>query len=374
MKFNSIQFLRAVAALLVVYDHSLLVQMDYGTSWQQNFLHINKFGCIGVDLFFVISGFIITLVAEKFTGTSQGIHFLAKRFLRINPVYYILSLVFLPIIFLKPGNLALSGDLTINSIVDTLFILPTTSNISDYGPLLQLGWTLSFEWFFYLLFFLLIVCKVRHKTFLLVGIIAMLVISGVIFHPHDYRLIFITNPILLEFLLGGIICHIYLSVKQIPADIGFSCLLIGIASYIYLIINGFGLLYYYGATLNGYLSLTRFLLWGIPSSLIVAGCVILEKNGKLVQLLNNPFFLLCGDASYSIYLVHTIVLNLLILLYKKTGYFLPADLMIWLQIFIAVPVSIFFYKLVEKPLIKYTYRNWLWTIRPFSKKAITTQI
>lgn len=370
MRLNSIQFLRAVAALLVVYDHSLLVQMDYGTSWQQNFLHINKFGCIGVDLFFVISGFIITLVANKYTGVSQSIHFLAKRFWRINPVYYILSLIFLPIILLKPGNLALSGDLTTNSIVNTLVILPTSGNISDYNPLLRLGWTLSFEWLFYLLFFLLILCKVRYKTFFLAGIITVLIISGSILHPHDFRFKFITNPIMLEFLLGCIIGYIYLTVKKISTYIGFNCLLIGVAAYFYLIIYGFGLIYYHGATLNGYLSFDRFLLWGIPSSLIVAGCVILEKNGQLVRLWNNRYVVLCGDASYSIYLVHTIALNLLMLLYKKTDYFLPPDLMIWLQVFVAVSISIFFYKLVEKPLLQYTYRNWLWPTTPLREKAI----
>jgi peptidoglycan/LPS O-acetylase OafA/YrhL len=371
MKLNSIQFLRAVAALLVVYDHSLLVQMDYGTSWQQNFMHINKFGCIGVDLFFVISGFIITLVANKYIGVYQGTHFLAKRFWRINPVYYILSLVLVPVFFLSPGYNPLSGGkLTIHSIFDSLFILPTGSNLSTYTPLLKLGWALSFQWLFYLLFFLLIVCKVRHKAFSLSGTIALLVVSGYIFQPHDLRLEFITNPILLEFLLGCIISYIYLTVKQIPADVGFICLLIGVASYIYLVIKGFGIVGYFEGTLNGYLSLNRFLFWGIPSSLIVAGCVILEKNGLLVRLWNNHFFLLCGNASYSIYLAHTIVLSLLMLLYKKTGFFLPADLMIWLQIVIAVTVSIFFYKLVEKPLLQYTYRNWLWTSTTYSKKVI----
>jgi exopolysaccharide production protein ExoZ len=371
MKLNSIQFLRAVAALLVVFDNSLLVQMNYGISQQQNFLHLNKFGCIGVDLAFIICGFIITLVASKYTGASQGIHFLAKRFLRINPVYYMLSLVLLLIILFNPGyNPFPGGKPTINSIVDSLFILPTGSNLSTYTPLLKCGWALSFIWLFYLLFFLLIVCKVRHKAFSLLGTIALLVVCGIIFQPHDLRFQFITNPILLEFLLGCIISYIYLRVKQIPADIGFICLLIGVASYIYLVIKGFGIVGYFEGTLNGYLSLNRFLFWGIPSSLIVAGCVILEKNGLLVRLWNNPFLLLCGNASFSIYLGNTIVLSLLMLLYKKTGYFLPADLMIWLQMVIAVIVSIFFYKLVEKPLLQYTYRNWIWTITTYSKKAI----
>ena len=371
MKLNSIQFLRAIAALLVVYDNSLLLQMNHGTSWQQNFLHLKKFGCIGVDLALIISGFILTLVASKYTGASQGIHFLAKRFLRINPIYYMLSLVLLLIILLNPGYNPLSGaKLTINSIVDSLLILPTGSNLSTYTPLLKSGWALSFIWLFYLLFFLLIVCKVRHKAFSLLGTIALLVVSGFIFQPHDLRFKFITNPILLEFLLGCIISYVYVTVKQIPADIGFICLLIGVASYIYLVIKGFGIVGYFEGTLNGYLSLNRFLYWGIPSSLIVAGCIFLEKNGQFIRVWNNPFVLLCGNASYSIFLGHTIVLSLLMLLYKKTGYFLPADLMIWLQITLAVTVSIFFYKLVEKPLLQYTYRNWLWRTPTYSKKAV----
>lgn len=357
MKLNSIQFLRAVAALLVAYDHSMLVQMDFGISLQQNLLHINKFGSIGVDIFFVISGFIITLIGSKYIGLSQGSHFLAKRFCRINPVYYILSLFFL-IIFLKPS---------INSIIDTLLILPTSGD--SYTPLLLLGWTLSFEWFFYLLFFFLIVCHVRQKVFFLMGIIALLVISGYIFKPTDFRLIFITNPIMLEFLLGCFISYIYLTIRTIPVDIGFSCLIIGIVAYLFFIIQGFGNIWNYRATLDGHVSLYRFILWGIPSSLIVAGCVILEKNRRLNFIWNNKLMLLCGDASYSIYLVHIIALNLLALVYKKTGYFFPADVMIWLQLIIVVAVSITFYKLVEKPLLQYMYKSKIWNSAIISKYA-----
>lgn len=346
MKLNSIQFLRAVAALLVVYDHSMLIQTNYGISLQQNLLHINKFGNIGVDLFFVISGFIITLIASRYIGISQGIHFLAKRFCRINPVYYILSLLVL-IIFSIP----------VNSIFDSLLILPTSGDSKAYNPVMTVGWTLSFEWFFYLLFFLLIVCNVRQKVLYLMGIISLLVISGYIFKQNDFRIIFITNPIILEFLLGCIISYIYLNVKTIPVDIGFSCLLIGIASWLFFIIQGFGTIWSGLATLNGHVSLNRAILWGIPGSLIVAGCVILEKNHRLKFLWNNKFMLLCGDASYSIYLVQVLVLNSLTLLYEKTGYFLPADIMIWLQLILAVAISIFFYQLVEKPLLQFMYKR-----------------
>jgi peptidoglycan/LPS O-acetylase OafA/YrhL len=177
---------------------------------------------------------------------------------------------------------------------------------------------------------------------------------------------------MLEFLLGCIICYIYLTIKTIPAYIGYSCLLIGVFSYIFFLIHGFGKIYHYEATLNGSLSLDRAILWGIPSSLIVAGCVILEKNRRFTFMWNNQFMLLCGDASYSIYLVHFIVLNLLVFLYVKTGYFLPADVMIWLQLIIAVAISIFFYNLIEKPLLQFMYKSKFLNNNIVKKDAIIT--
>lgn len=213
------------------------------------------------------------------------------------------------------------------------------------------------------------------------GIIALLVISGYIFKPTDFRLIFITNPIMLEFILGCIISYLYLKIKTIPVDIGFSCLLIGIASWLFFIIQGFGTIWSGLATLNGHVSLSRAIFWGIPSSLIVAGCVILEKNKRFTFIWNNQFMLLCGDVSYSIYLVQVIVLNLLTLLYEETGYFLPADLMIWLQLIIAVAVSILFYKLVEKPLLQFLYKRKIrvgtirtkYALTPIDQKEFSTE-
>lgn len=356
MKLNSIQFLRAVAALMVVYDHSMTLQNSYGASYQQNFFELSRFGCIGVDLFFVISGFIITFVANNYQGKSQGLYFLEKRFYRINPIYYILTLTALAINLIQ--NIQ-PISLSIKTLFDSLLIVPIKGDINDHNLLLGPGWTLIFEWLFYLLFFFIILLKVRHTVLFLIGIIILLVICGRIFKPTDLRLTIITNPIMLEFLLGCIICYIYLTVKRISVLIGFSCLLIGVVSYVYMIIFGFGDVWYYKFVLSGSLSVNRFLIWGIPSSLIVAGCIFLEKNGRLSRIWNNKYALLSGDASYSIYLMHFIVLKLLRLLYKKTGNFLPSDAMIWVQFFIAVAFSIWFYKLVEKPLLQYMHKNWI---------------
>jgi exopolysaccharide production protein ExoZ len=155
MKLNSIQFLRAVAVTLVVYAHSIDLTMQFGKSRQQDFYYLNNIGCIGVDLFFVISGFIITYVARNYSGTDQGLKFLQKRFYRINPIYYIASGLFIAVLIARLGgiNSLYAVKLKLNlvpSIIDTLWIIPTSGS-SLPTPLLLIGWTLSFEWLFYIL-------------------------------------------------------------------------------------------------------------------------------------------------------------------------------------------------------------------------------
>lgn len=363
MRVNSIQFLRAVAALLVVYEHSMDIQTEFGISWQQKLFHLKYFGCIGVDLFFVISGFIITYVANKYNGLDEGVHFLKKRFFRINPVYYIATFIFLGVYLLQMYMYAPLRSFfydTTNSLIDSALIIPLSGDIKFYAPLLIVGWTLSFEWLFYLLFFIFIAGNVKRKTLFLSSLILLLIILGLLVQSSDLRLNFITNPIMLEFVSGVLICQVYLSHKKMPVTIGILLLSFGVISYLILIRLGYGTVWNYLETISGKSSLARFLLWGIPSSSLVIGCVLLEKNAKLHKLWSNKWVLLAGDASYSIYLIHWPVLILLMMLYRKIGFFLPVDIMIWLQVIIAVFISIAFYKLIEKPLLKNLKNATLW--------------
>lgn len=356
MKLNSIQFLRAIAALLVVYAHSIDLQMRFSWSNQQDFYYLQNFGAIGVDLFFVISGFIITYVAHQYNGIGQGILFLKKRFFRINPIYYIASIISFGVLAMQRGidhklhQFRLNN--TISSFIDTMLIVPSSPGPYSYNPILVIGWTLSFEWLFYILFFFLILSGTRYKAILIGIILTVLVVLGYFVKASDYRYTFITNPITLEFSLGVFLCWLYLRVRTIPKPIPIICLSIGLLSYITLILIGYGAISEMNFILTGVYSMNRFLLWGIPSAFLVAGCIFLEKNNSLNRLWNNKWMQLLGDASYSIYLVHLSIFSLLTLLYRKVGFFLNSDLAIWVQLIISTIIAIGFYKFVEKPLLK----------------------
>lgn len=349
MKINSIQFLRAIAVLLVVHVHAIDTQEAFAVSHQQKFYFLENFGAIGVDLFFAISGFIISYVANSYVGAKEGADFLKKRFLRINPIYYVASLLFMVLFCFFDKFFPVIAVL--NGLRDTIFMLPVLNAQKWLGPLLIVGWSLSYEWWFYVLFFMLILFRVKNKALLLLLVIPVLVIIGKLLHPTDFRLIFYTNPIMLEFLFGVIIYWLYRHAK-VATGVAALLLLLGIGGYIYNILHGFGDISELGSVTSGTGSLKRVLLWGLPSAFILAGCIFLEKKGVWAKLWNNRFGLLMGDASYSIYLTHYTLFYVLTQVYIQTGFFLNADLSIFVHMALAVGAGILFYQKVERPLLK----------------------
>ena len=98
-RLESVQILRGIAAMLVVFNHAgllaLSIKSQFGPSWLVPSKAAAEMGAIGVDLFFVISGFVMALSARRFIGPWGASTFLALRFVRIAPLYYLASLVML---------------------------------------------------------------------------------------------------------------------------------------------------------------------------------------------------------------------------------------------------------------------------------------
>jgi peptidoglycan/LPS O-acetylase OafA/YrhL len=352
-QLNSIQSLRAIAAILVAYAHSVDLQRNYmhAHSFQQHFFYLPGFGSFGVDLFFVISGFIISYSAGRYTGGPDGYAFLGHRFKRINPFYYLATLLFIIIKCLHAFLKNRHYPFTWTAVLKSIFLLPILDGTSFTGKILPVAWTLSFEWLFYLLFLVTILSRTRHKQRWLVAMIAALVITGSFLHGGDYRLHFISNPILLEFMLGVVIYDCYSRI-MVPKKISWILLLAGTGLCIGEIIAGFGEIGDSVHILDGSLSLQRFFYWGIPAALIVASCLFLEKSGSRNLIWNNRLVNLLGNSSYSLYLSHLIVYYLFVSLYVRLGLFLNPDLAILVQLALAIFAGVLFYKWVEAPLLR----------------------
>ncbi|WP_343670102.1 acyltransferase [Chitinophaga sp.] len=347
-KLNSIQFLRGIAASLVVYSHVIDVQEKFSISKQGAFFYWGNFGAIGADLFFVISGFIISYIANEYIGLTKAKEFLIKRFLRINPIYYLASLIQLIVFYYYYTPFPLEE--MINKLCDTVILFPLFDSSHPISPILSVGWTLSFEWWFYLIFLGTILFKLEKKLLCLILIFGALIISGVCFRHNDLRIFFFTSPIMIEFVLGIIIYQIYHKFK-ISASISYLLIILGIISYLFNIFNGYGNISEFGNILLHGQGFLRVIIWGIPSAFLVAGCVYLETNNGLNKLWNSRLFLLVGDASYAIYLLHIPVLYVIIILHYKAGLNFYPDLGVIIFFIIAIFSGILFYLLIEKKIM-----------------------
>lgn len=353
-KIQSIQLLRAVAVLLVVYAHAFDIVDDDQKPLQSQFYFLENWGAIGLDLFFVISGFIMTIVTPRYIISRDWKDFAIKRIIRIIPLYWILSFSFSALLFFK------GMPNTANEIFKTLFFFPFLDD-QFVAPIIHVGWSLSLEIYFYLLISLFLIRGGAQIYKQLILTLSLLSIIGLVFNPSNALLKFLTSPLLIEFALGIVAGLLYKKITTAPDVIKNKLRIWSI------LLTLLGASWMLGTIITGYfnvseaqlvlednrLAFVRSLIWGIPSFIFLLGMISMES---LYSLKIPAFFILMGDASYSCYLLHRIFF--LPLSKKVFSYFnlQNADIFILLSLILVTAGSIIFYLLFEKRIIKVSTR------------------
>lgn len=347
IKINSIQYLRAIASILVVYDHCVNF-VGKGNSYQASFYFLKTFGAIGVDIFFVISGFIISYTSININGYKDSIDFLKKRFVRINPSYYFASIVALILRFISKPKIEFPNQEVLKSIT----IMPIFDvGYMQWKPILYVGWTLAYEWLFYLIFSVILIFSIIKKNTVAILMICSVSILGFIFPWKNIQYQFITNAITLEFCLGVIVASMYLYFdKNLKLIYPLSVLIVGLIWYGLIIRYGYGVFELEHSNQSSVYFFGRFLIWGVPSAFIVFGFVFFEKKGVLS--FKNKLILLLGESSFSIYLIHTIFISFINKFYVYLK-FIPLDILIFFVVIIGSIIGVIYYKLIEMPILKY---------------------
>ena len=201
---KSIHYLRGLAALLVVFHHSIIQLAPV----RDHYAHI-EFGQAGVDIFFVISGFVIYLSNAK--GRLGCGEFLKLRIIRIVPLYWLATLAVVAVAVVAPRFFA-TTTLTAQDVAQSLLFVPAYSAAfpGQIWPVLVPGWSLNYEMFFYLVFAVgLLVARERLLLFL-VATLGILVVAGLLLDPQPAPLKSYTDLRLLEFLFGVLLARLYL--------------------------------------------------------------------------------------------------------------------------------------------------------------------
>jgi exopolysaccharide production protein ExoZ len=287
-RLESLQILRFVAAFSVVLFHYFF-QLKNNYGFDANYFRI---GTAGVDIFFVISGFIISYTVRH---DRRPLAFFLRRVFRVVPLYWALTLGVFAIALIRPDLLSVTqADLT--HLIKSFLFIPCLCSDGEVAPMLFLGWTLNYEFFFYSLFAIaLALFKKPHVAMCI--LITLLVAAGSIIQPDSVILRFYTNGVLMEFVYGIVIFLIY---DKRPAFIH-KTRHVWILGALALLVQNF---YPVQADVG------REVVWGIPAALFVYGILV----STIPRTPITTGTVLLGDASYSMYLVHPYIFQGLLLL------------------------------------------------------------
>jgi exopolysaccharide production protein ExoZ len=342
-RLGSLQLLRAVAAIGVVFTHAITrISVTFPQGDGQS-LFAGPHGQLtvgdaGVDLFFVISGFIMLHVHhDDFAKPGAPQRFMAKRVMRIVPIYWLLSALALLFVVFAPDLFTThSKSVDMSWIIGSFFFLPIASAGETVSPLVGVGWTLNYEMFFYVVFaFALLLPRRRGLQLIFLGF-GSLVATGIVLQLSGPVSGFFTNCLLLDFLLGLAIAGWSLGGGKLSFPAALIALLVGIAC----------------------LSATivvpppeegpaRFLAWGIPAGLVV----LAMRNIAIPDSAFARLATVLGDASYSIYLFQFFALPAWARVMRLAGaQALPFDLNVILLTVIVTATGFCGWLLIERPM------------------------
>lgn len=348
-RIESVQLLRGVAAMLVVFNHAALLARDAKESSGVGSLvpsrMLTDLGEFGVDLFFVISGFVMALGAHRFAGLRGAVVFLVQRINRIAPLFYLACLVLAAWMLGTGAETNFERAAWLNS----LTFIPFFDDTRYSWPIHYLGWTLAFEFVFYLFVFAQIVLRLGAKPLVLLVAVAAAPLFNDVASGERVVWHFFTNPMLWEFALGVTAFVLWdAGLLQRTRWVGSASLVLAFA-----ILAAFawntesGWFFLAEDPIHDGDSAARALYWGVPAFLIFCFTVTRAPlgHGRFAAVGRR-----LGDASYSLYLSHLFVM----MVAAKAAQLLPLPPVAVLVIAIVASAvtGVLVYALVEKPLLE----------------------
>jgi len=288
-KFGSLEFARGIAALLVVLDHAGYMVREDRYFGQDAFGGVLLNLHVGVDFFFVLSGFIISTVHWGDAGRRDRLwHYAKRRFMRIFPPYWIV-LTFVVATYALSPQLGVARQHEWPNVVASYVLFPMPDQ-----PVLGVAWTLVFEMAFYVLFAGYIF--IGRSLLWIFGPWTIAVLWAAAYGPLDYPIDFLTSPYHLEFAMGVLVAA---GVRN-TADPGKLPMMALIAA---------GLAIFAGCALSmGPSSMLEVpivgrMVFGTAAAVIIFGATKLEAvDGLRIP----PLAQMLGAMSYSLYLSHTV--------------------------------------------------------------------
>lgn len=358
---QSIHFLRGLASVMVVLIHALgSVTLKFPAEHSalprsfQDYLYLCS---SSVDFFFLISGFTMFYVYAKDFGKPYAwLDFLVRRSIRIVPMYWLVT-AFMASILLFAPHLFSTLKFQWQHALDSFIFIPTTNSAGENFPMLNVGWTLWYEMYFYLLFGVAMLGSARTALWAMGIYFSASVIAGHVVSYTSPALNVLLNQLVLEFFLGGLAGYLALRGRIVRVQLAWGLAVAGLAIFM--------VQFFAGEWQAG-----RLFTRGAPALLILVGLVSLEVQGRFTA---PAWVMRIGDECYSLYLIHTVVLAVFFKAILMAGVtkWVSVDVCVFSAIGIAILGGRAFYTFCENPATRELNRLWR-RIRPGSTGSIVT--
>ena len=321
MRLHALQYLRAVAALAVVYSHSVIQVENY----EQYLAHAGSFG---VDIFFVISGFIMIYIAKPDDSPTA---FFANRIRRVVPLYWFFTVLMAIILFAMPSAFK-ATVFQWDSFLLSLGFIPhwSVAYPGHVWPIVAPGWSLVFEMYFYLIFAISLLFAARYRVLFISLVISAVFVIGTQLHDGQSAAAqFFAQSMVFEFLFGMFLAVAWKRGFRLPSS------------------TAWFLLIFATCLLFLDLPVPRIIEFGVPSLLIVMACLF-------IRVKQYNWAVLLGDASYALYLSHIFTLGVLRkILAPLLGEGQTAAIQfVAISLVVCVIVSIFIHKYIDNWLLR----------------------
>src|SRR5579875_525850 len=332
-KYSGLQVLRITAAFMVLVMHS----MFFASERLKPGFHIWGQGATGVDIFFVLSGFVMVYSSTKLFNAPGGWKtFARRRIIRIIPMYWLATSVKLAVMLLSAG-LILHARGNAAYVIESYLFIPCRDSSGTPGPLLGVGWTLYFEMFFYALFTAALFLRTNIYRF--AGWILIPLGLGAFLYKPDWpvALFYLNNTRLFEFFYGMLIARICLTRKKtFPLSLSLPLMAAGIAG----LLAPWPEAYHVPGLADG----------ASAAALIFAMASVEDRLSRIPRIV-----LYLADASYAIYLFHPLIAPAAPLLLMKMHLIHPW-LSVAISVFSGLAAGAIIHSLIEAPLTQWLQR------------------
>lgn len=331
-QFEGMDLLRSIASVMIVVFHAHSIATGNIQDPSKSFIHAPLWWYSCIELFFVMSGFLMVHMSYSLYGRRGGVkEFVLRRLVRTPPLYYVFTTLIFLVFLLMPS--LRDGPVDLQRYISSIFFFP-----SAHPPIIAIGWTLNYEVFFYVITALSILFCYPVGPVIAASLLILLSAIGIVFEGLPAPFSLWTDPLLFNFCAGIGVALLYYRNVSIPPRI---LSILAVVALVFLVVGS--------SIWNSIEDVPRLLVF-TPAVSVCLMYFTLRSSAYKIPF-GEKYIKSFALRTYTLYLCHIMVLKVVEKLFFA---FFDSDASAYVYVVIGTIASIIsayvLYPLIEEPL------------------------